>query len=87
MSFLPLLRRAVAGLAGVMAQNFLIGAARRIAAVLADCHEAGRLQVALALAPDRQLTNPDRAPETYAEFLFRTCAPLLHEPAARDRAA
>ena len=77
----------MAGLAGVMAQNFLIRAARRIAAVFAECHEARVRCVTLTLAPDRQLVNPDQAPETYAEFLFRTSAPLLHEPAARDRAA
>ena len=77
----------MAGLAGVMAQNLLIRAARRIAAVFAECHEARLRCVTLALAPDHQLMNPDQAPETYAEFLFRTSAPLLHEPSARDRAA
>jgi hypothetical protein len=68
-----------------MAQNFPIRAARRIAAVFAECHQARLRSVTLALAPDRQLTNPDKAPDTYAEFLFRTSTPLLHEPAARDR--
>jgi hypothetical protein len=70
-----------------MGQNFLTRAARQIAAVLAECHEARRRCVILTLAPDRQLLNPGQAPETYAEFLFRTSAPLFHEPAARDRAA
>ena len=70
-----------------MAQNVLIKAARRIACVLAECHMAGRRCLTLALAPDRQMINPGQAPETYAEFLFRTSAPLLHEPAARDRSA
>ena len=28
----------------------------------------------------------DQAPATYAEFLFRTSAPLTHEPAATGRA-
>jgi hypothetical protein len=69
-----------------MAQNFLIRAARRIAAVLAECHEARRRCVMLTLAPDRRLVHPDRAPESYPEFLFRTSTPLLHEPPARDRA-
>ena len=85
MSFLPLLDGVVAGLAGAMVQNVLIRAARRVAAVLAECHEARRRTVALALAPDRQLANPDEPPGTYAEFLFRTSAPLAHEPAARNR--
>jgi hypothetical protein len=55
--------------------------------VLAECHRAQWRCTVLALAPDRQLDNPDQAPQTYAEFLFRTSAPLLHEPSARDRAA
>ncbi|HEY2288509.1 MAG TPA: hypothetical protein VGH88_22440 [Streptosporangiaceae bacterium] len=37
-------------------------------------------------APDRFAARPDVAPETYAEFLFRTSAPLQHEPTARARA-
>jgi hypothetical protein len=85
-AFLPLLPRTAAGLAERMAQSFLIRAARRIAAVFAECHQARVRSVTLALAPDRQLTNPDTAPETYAEFLFRTSAPLLREPSARERA-
>ena len=68
-----------------MAQNPLIRAARRLAAVAAECHEARLRSVSLALAPDRQLISPNRAPESYAEFLFRTSGPLLHEPAAGDR--
>jgi hypothetical protein len=66
--------------------NALIAAVRRAAALIAECSEAQRRSTVLALAPDAQLTHPDRAPETYAEFLFRTSGPLLHEPAARDRA-
>ena len=85
MSFLPLSPGAAAGLSDVMVQNVLIKAARRVGAVLAECHEARRRTVALALAPDRQLAKPDEPPETYAEFLFRTSAPLAHEPAARHR--
>lgn len=69
-----------------MAENFLIRAARRMAATFAECHQARLRCVTLALAPDRQMTNPNRAPDTYPEFLFRTSAPLVREPAARDRA-
>jgi hypothetical protein len=64
----------------------VIAAVRRVAALIAECSAAQRRCTVLALAPDGQLTHPDRAPETYAEFLFRTSGPLLHEPAARDRA-
>jgi hypothetical protein len=39
----------------------------------------------LATAPDRYSLNPDRAPDTYAEFLFRTSGLLRHEPPARAR--
>lgn len=72
-----------------MAQHPLITTARRMAAAaaatVAGCHQARRRCVALALAPDRQLVSPNRAPETYAEFLFRTSGPLEHEPAAGAR--
>ena len=85
MSLLPLPGAGITGLTEVMAQNILITAARRVAGVIVECHQARRRHVALLLAPDRQLEHPDRAPDSYAEFLFRTSAPLLHEPAARDR--
>lgn len=72
-----------------MAQHPLIRSVRRVAAAaaatVADCHQARRRCVALALAPDRQLVSPNRAPGTYAEFLFRTSGPLEHEPAAGAR--
>jgi hypothetical protein len=29
--------------------------------------------------------QPDSAPQTYGEFLFRTSGPLLHEPSATAR--
>ena len=34
----------------------------------------------LTLAPDRHLAHPNKAPETYREFLARTTGPLLREP-------
>jgi hypothetical protein len=40
---------------------------------------------ALRTAPDRYLTDRDKAPDTYADFLFRTSGPLLHEPHAARR--
>ena len=36
--------------------------------------------------PDSYLTDRDQAPDTYAEFLFRTSGGLLHEPASAQRA-
>ena len=42
--------------------------------------------MAVSTAPDRYTARPDAAPDTYAEFLFRTSGLLLHEPSARARA-
>jgi hypothetical protein len=35
--------------------------------------------------PDSYLTDRDQAPDTYAEFLFRTSSELLQEPASAHR--
>jgi len=70
------------GAAGALARF-----ARRVADVISDCNEAQRRMVALWLAPDRYVADPDHAPDTYAEFLYRTSGWLRHEPAACDRAA
>ncbi len=59
---------------------------RRLAAVIAEIRYAQRRVAMLAAAPDRHIPNPHTAPGTYAEFLFRTCGPLLHEPSAASRA-
>jgi hypothetical protein len=58
---------------------------RKIAAVLGECNNAQRRMAVLRTAPDWQAFQPDTAPETYAEFLFRTSGILLHEPSARAR--
>jgi hypothetical protein len=60
--------------------------ARRIVAVVRECNDAQRRMTAISAAPDRYIARPDAAPDTYAEFLFRTSGPLLHEPSARSRA-
>jgi hypothetical protein len=60
--------------------------ARRIAAVVRECHDAQLRMAAISTAPDRYVARPDAAPDTYAEFLFRTSGLLLHEPSARSRA-
>jgi hypothetical protein len=64
----------------------VIAMARRFAGTLADMHRAQRRAVVLAGAADRYAPHRDKAPDTYAEFLFRTSGPLLHEPPACRRA-
>jgi hypothetical protein len=64
----------------------VIAIARRFAGTFADMHRAQRRAVVLAGAADRYVRHRDRAPDTYAEFMFRTSGPLLHEPPARRRA-
>jgi hypothetical protein len=60
---------------------------RKFIAAIVEMHEAQRWAFALRLAPERQVFAPERAPNTYADFLFRTSGPLPHEPSARNRAA
>jgi hypothetical protein len=68
-----------------LALGFLKGIARKIAAVLAECNNAQRRMAVLRTAPDWHAFRPDTAPDTYAEFLFRTSGVLLHEPSAGAR--
>jgi hypothetical protein len=58
----------------------------KIVSIVREGGEAQRRMDALRAAPDRFVSRPDAAPETYAEFLFRTSGPLQHEPSARARA-
>jgi hypothetical protein len=58
----------------------------KIAQVVDECAYAQRRMAELTMAPDRYMVNPDTAPDTYAEFLFRTSGALRHEPAADRRA-
>jgi hypothetical protein len=46
-----------------------------------------RRSAILALAPDRHLPHPERAPETFSEFMARTSGPLLREPSWKARLA
>jgi hypothetical protein len=64
----------------------LVRFGRRIAGVVAECNYAQRRVLALRTTPDVFLGDPDRAPDDYAEFLFRTSSALLHEPPASGRA-
>jgi len=59
--------------------------ALKVREIVAECAYAQRRMADLAGAPDRYLANPDAAPDTYAEFLFRTSTGLRHEPPARCR--
>lgn len=59
--------------------------ALKVRKVVAECAYAQRRMADLAGAPDRYMGNPDAAPDTYAEFLFRTSSGLRHEPPARCR--
>lgn len=59
---------------------------RRIADIMADWNHAQRRMLALWTAPDAYLPDGDKAPDHYAEFLFRTSSTLLHEPTASRRA-
>lgn len=61
--------------------------ARRLAAIIAECHYAQQRVLALRIAPDSYLSDAGTAPNRYDDFLFRTSGPLLREPSARARAA
>ena len=57
----------------------------RVVAVIAECNYAQRRLAVLWLNPDRYVTVPDQAPDTYREFLFRSSGLLTHEPSAAHR--
>jgi hypothetical protein len=59
--------------------------ARAVAAALAEANRAQRALADLRLQPDRYALDGDRAPDTYAEFLFRSPAAIRREPSARER--
>ena len=63
----------------------LVRFAHRVRDVIAECAQAQRRMAELTTAPDRYLLNPDAAPDTYAEFLYRTSGLMRHEPPARAR--
>jgi hypothetical protein len=66
--------------------NALARFGRRVAEIVAECNYAQRRVLALRTSPDVYLADGNRAPDDYAEFLFRTSSALLHEPAASGRA-
>ena len=60
--------------------------ARRVADIVAECNYAQRRMTVLKMAPDAYFATTGKAPDDYAEFLFRTSGTLLHEPDASHRA-
>ena len=59
---------------------------RRMAGIVAECNYAQRRMLALRTIPDAYLPERDKAPEDYAEFLYRSSGALLREPPAAGRA-
>lgn len=60
------------------------GAIRRLVdragQVIAECNDATRRMSTLAGTPDHFPDDPDRAPDTYAEFVMRTAGLMRREP-------
>lgn len=61
--------------------------ATRLAAVISECHYAQRRWAQMMMSPESYTMQPDRAPDTYAEFLYRASTVGWHEPSARERAS
>jgi KaiC/GvpD/RAD55 family RecA-like ATPase len=61
--------------------------ARKVHDFFAELNYAQRRVIIQRMSTDLYLKQPDRAPDTYAEFLLRTRAPLMHEPPAAARGA
>ena len=59
---------------------------RFVADFVAECNYAQRRMLALRTNPGAYRVGGAKAPDDYAEFLFRTSGALLHEPAAAGRA-
>jgi hypothetical protein len=62
-------------------------AARAVADVVRECNYASRRLLELRLFPDLRGAGGDCAPDTYADFIWRSPVALWHEPSARRRAA
>jgi hypothetical protein len=60
--------------------------AHRAAALIAECHYAQRRWTQVMVSPEYYTMEPGRAPQTYAEFLYRASGGMWHEPSARERA-
>ena len=62
-------------------------AARAVADVVRECNYATSRLRELRLFPELRTACADSAPDTYADFLWRSQVALWHEPSARRRAA
>ncbi len=56
---------------------------RRVASTIREMNDAVKLSTEYRLS--RGIGFGDEAPDTYAEFLFRTSATSIHEPSAARR--
>lgn len=64
-----------------------MGAMKRLVELIRELNYWQRRAAILSMAPDRYLPHPDRAPESFSEFLARTSGPLLREPSFKARLA
>ncbi len=91
MAFLPLSPAWLGRQAGVMNSAIshptgTIGRlASRVRRVVAECNGATHRLTTLAGTPDRYPADPDRAPDTYTEFVIRTTG--LRLPQEPERSA
>jgi hypothetical protein len=60
--------------------------AKGIVAAIAEAHEAQRMLFERRMDPESYVFWTAGAPDTYADFLFRTSGRLRHEPSACERA-
>jgi len=65
--------------------SWIVRFARRVYHAFSEINRANKRASMLLLTYG--LAESDRAPDTYAEFLLRSRASVLHEPAARSRSA
>ena len=63
-------------------RHFALWLIEQIVTIVRECNEAQRLATALRLSPDMYRADACRAPDNYAEFLFRSPMALRREPRA-----
>jgi hypothetical protein len=63
----------------------LLSAARKVGGLFAEMNYAQHRLLIARTNTDKYLKEPDRAPDTYAEFLMRSRGLLQHEPPAAAR--
>lgn len=59
---------------------------RAVADVVRECNYASSRLFEIRLFPDLCAAEGNRAPDTYADFLWRSSVALWHEPSAGRRA-